>query len=292
MSREDKLAIAAHGFADDYLTPWWQPVRQRFDDWGYDVLEVDFDGLGRTVDSPEKYAHEVKDAIEAEYDNLCETCEFDDVTLVAHSMGGLTSRYCIEELGYDEEVDNLVTFGTPHQGTDAAEFARQWMPFIGLADGTWDLSPGSSFLEDLNGDGVSGQVDYINIYTPNDPLIPQTDRAAIPAENGNVENIEIGRDPYELATETMKDVTDVCTEIGKDVIRDVADGFEIAMKAVTDPMAPFNTEKQLRATNSKMVGLRAGQLYHASKIDREDLLTTHVTMMYNDEVWDELEKQL
>jgi pimeloyl-ACP methyl ester carboxylesterase len=37
-------------------------------------------------------------------------------TLVAHSMGGLVSRYCIEELEGWRWVDRLVTVGTPHHG--------------------------------------------------------------------------------------------------------------------------------------------------------------------------------
>jgi pimeloyl-ACP methyl ester carboxylesterase len=39
------------------------------------------------------------------------------VTIVAHSMGGLVSRYYIEALGGHQSVKQLITVGTPHQGS-------------------------------------------------------------------------------------------------------------------------------------------------------------------------------
>lgn len=42
------------------------------------------------------------------------------LTIVAHSMGGLISRYYIERLGGASAVRNLVTVGTPHAGSPEA----------------------------------------------------------------------------------------------------------------------------------------------------------------------------
>jgi len=39
------------------------------------------------------------------------------VDIVAHSMGGLVSRYYIEGNGYQDDVNQLVTLGTPHKGS-------------------------------------------------------------------------------------------------------------------------------------------------------------------------------
>lgn len=58
------------------------------------------------------------------------------LTIVAHSMGGLVSRYFIERLGGDRVVRNLVTVGTPHAGAPEAmlvpenvdSLARLFMP--------------------------------------------------------------------------------------------------------------------------------------------------------------------
>lgn len=44
------------------------------------------------------------------------------VHLIAHSMGGLDSRYMISRLGMADRVISLTTLGTPHQGTSIADF--------------------------------------------------------------------------------------------------------------------------------------------------------------------------
>ncbi|MCG8423271.1 MAG: alpha/beta fold hydrolase [Proteobacteria bacterium] len=46
-------------------------------------------------------------------------CE--QVNIVAHSMGGLDSRYAISRLGIDDKVASLVTVATPHRGTPLAD---------------------------------------------------------------------------------------------------------------------------------------------------------------------------
>lgn len=45
------------------------------------------------------------------------------VHLIAHSMGGLDSRYMISHLGMEERVLSLTTLGTPHRGTIFADWA-------------------------------------------------------------------------------------------------------------------------------------------------------------------------
>jgi hypothetical protein len=43
-----------------------------------------------------------------------------DVNLMAHSKGGLVSRYSVENYNRSGDVDRILTFGTPHFGSDAA----------------------------------------------------------------------------------------------------------------------------------------------------------------------------
>lgn len=45
------------------------------------------------------------------------------INLVGHSMGGLISRYYIENLNYDKYVDKLITICTPHWGSKYADTA-------------------------------------------------------------------------------------------------------------------------------------------------------------------------
>ncbi|MEW5855529.1 MAG: triacylglycerol lipase [Myxococcota bacterium] len=51
------------------------------------------------------------------------------VHLIAHSMGGLDSRYAISRLGYGDRVASLTTVGTPHRGSVLADgYSRYRFP--------------------------------------------------------------------------------------------------------------------------------------------------------------------
>lgn len=52
------------------------------------------------------------------------------LTIVAHSMGGLVSRYYIEQLGGSRVVRNLVTVGTPHDGAPEALLIPTHLPSL------------------------------------------------------------------------------------------------------------------------------------------------------------------
>ncbi len=52
------------------------------------------------------------------------------VHLVAHSMGGLDSRYMISRLGMAERVLTLTTLGTPHRGTTFADWGVNRLAWV------------------------------------------------------------------------------------------------------------------------------------------------------------------
>lgn len=59
----------------------------------------------------------------------------DPVHVIAHSMGGLDSRYMISRLGMEERVLSLTTIGTPHRGSTFADWgirrlSRSVKPFL------------------------------------------------------------------------------------------------------------------------------------------------------------------
>lgn len=72
------------------------------------------------------------EAVEA----ICEELEVDRVNLIAHSMGGLDGRYAIARLGLSDRVASLITIGTPHRGTPAADavVALGLRAFAAIAD--------------------------------------------------------------------------------------------------------------------------------------------------------------
>lgn len=62
---------------------------------------------------------------------LDEHCPDEPVHLLAHSMGGLDSRYLIGKLGMAERVLSLTTVATPHRGTPFADWGlRRLFPVV------------------------------------------------------------------------------------------------------------------------------------------------------------------
>lgn len=65
-----------------------------------------------------------------------------EIDIVAHSMGGVIARYFVQMLGGDGLVKNLITLGTPHQGTEWSKYSV--LPHLK------ELQPQSKTLELLN----------------------------------------------------------------------------------------------------------------------------------------------
>jgi triacylglycerol lipase len=71
------------------------------------------------------------------------------IHLVAHSMGGLDSRYCIHHFDPERRIASLVTIGTPHRGTPLANWVLeedglfQWVTRPWVRTAALDLTPES-----------------------------------------------------------------------------------------------------------------------------------------------------
>ncbi len=105
-------------------------------------------------------------------DDVLERTGAEKVDLVAHSMGGLSTRYYIKNLGGDTKVANLVTLGSPHQGTYNAVWGT-------ATSGAREMVPTSLFLlrlnagdETPNGPDENNPILYTTIYGTADTLVP------------------------------------------------------------------------------------------------------------------------
>jgi triacylglycerol lipase len=79
---------------------------------------------------------------------LDQHCPNEPVHLVAHSMGGLDSRYMISRLDMQSRVLSLTTLGTPHGGTPFADWGlRRLMPIFRAFLDLFGISPQA--IEDL-----------------------------------------------------------------------------------------------------------------------------------------------
>lgn len=97
-------------------------------------------------------------------DFLRRTCPYERVHLIAHSMGGLDSRYMISRLAMAGSVQTLTTLGTPHRGTAFADWA--------ITRVEWLVKPALAFLQfphDAFYDLTTSSCRAFNEQTPDAP---------------------------------------------------------------------------------------------------------------------------
>ena len=89
---------------------------------------------------------------------------WDKVDVIAHSMGSLSSRYYLKNLGGDLLVDDWISLGGPNHGTDTASFC--------YSTACSEMRIGSSFLAALNsGDESPGISAYATYWSACDTII-------------------------------------------------------------------------------------------------------------------------
>ena len=156
--------ILVHGFIGGYgLTPWYK-LKNRLVSAGCPSSKI-FEMRFRDA----IFASNVQNAKELrDYVNyVLGRTGASKVDLICHSMGSLSARYYIRNLGGKYKVDDLVSLGGVNHGT--------WLAIIPLAyasQGALEMRPGSSFLNALNaGDETPGSVHYVAIYAYWDELV-------------------------------------------------------------------------------------------------------------------------
>jgi triacylglycerol lipase len=99
------------------------------------------------------------------------------LSIVSFSMGGLVSRYYLQELGGADRCRNFITISTPHHGTKAA--------LVFPSRGAIQMRPGSPFLTQLAAtQGKLGDIPVTSYRTPMDLIIlPSTSSVWDRAEN-------------------------------------------------------------------------------------------------------------
>ena len=103
--------ILVHGIAAKQLRVLnaFGQIGSHLEEAGYKVYVADTDGFGRIETNAEQLKRFIM-SIKAE-------CGVTKVNIIAHSKGGLDSRYMITELGMEDSVASLTTLCTPHHGS-------------------------------------------------------------------------------------------------------------------------------------------------------------------------------
>ncbi|GAA3374559.1 alpha/beta fold hydrolase [Streptomyces sannanensis] len=99
------------------------------------------------------------------------------VDIVGHSLGGLIARYYVQRLGGDTHVRTLVTLGTPHSGTLAAQLMSAH-PVVR------QMHPGSDVIEELRRPAPGCRTRFVSFWS-------DLDHAMIPAETARLEHPDL-----------------------------------------------------------------------------------------------------
>jgi triacylglycerol lipase len=102
--------------------------------------------------------------ISSKVDSILAATGATKVDIISHSMGGLSSRYYLKNLGGTAKVDDWVSLGGPNHGTDTANFC--------FDTSCVEMRQNSTFLKALNsGDETPGTVTYGTFWSPCDEVI-------------------------------------------------------------------------------------------------------------------------
>ncbi len=139
------------------------------------------------------------------------------VHIVAHSMGGLLTRYAIKNLGMADKVDKVISLGSPHLGSKLASF-------VPGGGNTPQMRYRSTFLTELADGGLTpgDGVRYYSIYSEFDNFVLPAHSSVL---DGNAQNIHV---PYHghcalLYSPTVFSLVEECLAAEGDTpVRDMA----------------------------------------------------------------------
>lgn len=140
---------------------WWL-LRRRLEAAGHTVASVSlippYTSMGKLVPQLHQRIEEV-----------CAATGSRQVTLIAHSMGGLICRSYLARHGA-ERVDRLLTLATPHQGSALAR--------IGIGQNAREMQPGSLWLRDMASEAVN--IPFISLRNAYDNYAMPQDNQRLP----------------------------------------------------------------------------------------------------------------
>ncbi|MCB9539094.1 MAG: triacylglycerol lipase [Myxococcales bacterium] len=118
--------VLAHGFDGSPTNRWgWYGVAEALEADGHTVFVAQVPPYAPVKTRAGHLARAIDEALE--------TSGADRVNVIAHSMGGLDSRYVVSSLGYGDRVASLTTISTPHRGSNVADVGLKLVP--GAASG-------------------------------------------------------------------------------------------------------------------------------------------------------------
>jgi len=120
-------------------------------------------------------------------DDMLETTCHSRIDIVAHSMGTMSSRHFINNLGGLDLVNTTVTLGGMNHGLSSPCFAPEFLNIC-----VWiELCESGDFIEELNaGDETPGDIHWVSIFGTEDSDVPNSSSRLDGAENIEIEGAE------------------------------------------------------------------------------------------------------
>lgn len=160
---DGRVVLLQHGFVNNGAV--WFFTARALEANGFRVFAID----QPTFVSIETMA----DHLAARVDAVLAVTGATQLTLVAHSMGGLIARAYLRRYG-NARIERLVTMGSPHHGTFHA--------YLALGSNALQMRPGNTWLVKLGETRVT--VPFTSIYSIHDTVIsPQDSSVMAGADN-------------------------------------------------------------------------------------------------------------
>lgn len=154
---------------------------------GYCVFSINLGGLFDAFNTRgiDESAEKVRDKVERLYARY----PLGPLSIIGHSKGGLIGRYYVKRLGGEKRVVNLVTLGTPHNGTPSAYLGIAAMGL--LSRSVWQMTPRSPFIRRLKIGAFPQSVRFTSIYSQADGATPFPAAVLESEKSDNLHNLEI-----------------------------------------------------------------------------------------------------
>jgi triacylglycerol lipase len=163
-----KLILLVHGYkCNGALWFWLKPQLLKH---GYDVTAIDLEPPYAGLDHMARQLHR-------HIEGLLRERSAPRIIVIAHSMGGLAARACVETYG-EGPIEKIISIGTPHHGTRLA--------YLGRGKNARDMEPQSKWLKSLPAQWTRA-VPFVSIRSRQDNFISPQESAALPGAN----NLEV-----------------------------------------------------------------------------------------------------
>ncbi len=110
------------------------------------------------------------------------------LSIVGHSKGGLIGTYYVKRLGGEQRVRNVVTLGTPFNGSPSAYFGVAAYGLISRS--IWQLTPRSPFIRRLKLGTFPREVQLTSVYSRADRVNPPPS-CVLELNAPNLRNVEL-----------------------------------------------------------------------------------------------------